>query len=767
MSLRWKFTIALLVLFAVTTTATQYLHRRIVFKSYEQLEQQLARRDMERAVAALNREIAQLEVFCKTWSAWDDAYTFVQHPTPEFIQANMVRETFINNDLDVIWWRDANDRFVWGECRDGDHGGDVMPIRDFGYLVKDPANRLGHFTNSSQKTSGILLTSRGIMMIVAQPVLTGQNKGPIMGTLIVGRLLLQEDIAHLVQQTKVRLKFWPDDSRAPDNLSKIAAAETALAEPGGMWVKALDESLHVYTRVPDVAGRNGIVLCAEVPRDITQQGTAALNFLTLSTTAQAALTLAVWIVVMQRLVIRPLAMVKDFAVNVGRGALIPLMPAALFRKDEIGTLANEFQQMIARLEESRSQLQLSKDAAELASAQAQQAREEAISASRAKGEFLARMSHEIRTPLTGLVGTVGLLEQTELSAAQRHYARLAQQAASGLVSVISDILDFSKMEAGKVELERIPFDLHKLLCDITELVTPVANQKRLTLGCVLAPDLPRWLAGDSVRIQQIVNNLVANALKFTPAGSVSIRAVRLDENSTAGKCRLRVEVTDTGIGIPADRIDRLFESFSQVESSTTRRFGGTGLGLAICKRLIELMGGRIGVNSRAGQGTTFWFELDLEVAQAHPQEPTTAAWDVETTLGLHVLVAEDNGMNQFIIEETLKRFGCTWEIVENGKLAVVAVGRIKFDAVLMDCQMPELDGLEATRQIRACESAAGAARIVIVALTADALSGDLERCLAAGMDDYVSKPIDATQLFRVLKAVKSTAAHEPVLVTHE
>jgi CheY-like chemotaxis protein/nitrogen-specific signal transduction histidine kinase len=400
-----------------------------------------------------------------------------------------------------------------------------------------------------------------------------------------------------------------------------------------------------------------------------------------------------------------------------------------------------------------------RDRARQSAAAATIAQDQAVSASKAKSEFLARMSHEIRTPLNGVAGMIDLLQATELNESQRRYTHLAREAADSLLSVINDILDFSKIEAGKVEIESVEFDLYRLVEELVELLAPSASTKGLALNCWLHPDVPPLVRGDPVRIRQVLTNFLSNAIKFTASGAIN---VHLRPVKRVGDRQIvRMDVSDTGIGIPADRLNRLFKSFSQVDTSTTRKFGGTGLGLVISKRLVELMGGEISVTSKEGTGTTVKFTLNLGFVENALKQPAPAAPSfpaARTSLsGLHLLVAEDNDMNQFVTRELLKRAGCTCDVVTDGAGAVEAVKKGRYDAVLMDCQMPGMDGLEATRLIRTLE-AAGGAHLPIIALTADAAQGDRERCLDAGMDGYVSKPINSAELIAVIGKLTMRAA---------
>jgi PAS domain S-box-containing protein len=402
------------------------------------------------------------------------------------------------------------------------------------------------------------------------------------------------------------------------------------------------------------------------------------------------------------------------------------------------------------------------------------ARDLAEEASRAKGRFLANMSHEIRTPMNGVVSMAGLLADTALDSRQRGYVKIIQTSARSLLRVINDILDFSKLEQGRLGLDIRAFDLRELVGDVADLFSSAAADKGLRLDWSFAPDMPRMVMADPGRLRQVLVNLAGNAVKFTEKGRVEIRARA--RRTTGRKLELLFEVEDTGPGIETEAGKRLFEPFSQLDLSDTRRHGGTGLGLAISKQLAELMEGSIGFESAPGQGTRFWFTIGATVpepgdlAAGAPQGVPEAASQKSGTQAvsppLRILVAEDNPINQMVAVCLLERLGHRAEIVANGREALDACRAIEYDVIFMDCQMPELDGYAATARIRRLERK-GRRRPYIMAMTADALPGSRERCLAAGMDGYITKPVLIEDLKAALARGAVAGAEAPLATAPE
>ncbi len=723
MTLRKKSVLSVILCLVVALAALVVVSDRVVLGSFKRLEEKMAVESAARARAALDDEVEQLKVKITDWSSWDDMYRFALDRNEAFIKANMPVETFVRMNLAAIVVFGTDGNTVWE--------GLVNPAHDA--LETPPGELIAVLHRASQQhptgsASGLLRLSDRAYLFSSEPILTSDGTGDPHGHLAFVREVNAGTMSRIGRLGAFKATAYRvGDPAMPDDMTTASAAILA---SGGTEVRALDDAqVSAFTVVNDAEGSPALVLRIDTPRSVYQHGVASVRVAAAVLAVLGTSFGTIVLVLIGKLVLHRILMLNREVKRIGDSRRFSDRVSDR-GDDEISDLAHAINAMLTELEHARAQ---------------------ADAANHAKSRFLADMSHEIRTPMTAILGFADLLDDPALTEQTRaEHLRTIRASGLHLMSVINDVLDLSKIEAGKITVERLNFDPSRVLADVLRMMAPRAATKGVALEVVFDSPLPASVESDPTRLQQILVNVVGNAIKFCDRGSVRVRA----RHELRGDLPVLVfDVRDTGIGMDQAQLASLFKPFNQADASTTRRFGGTGLGLAISRQLATLLGGNISVQSTPGAGSTFTITIQSGAVQGaatvdrfDPAAAAPSAPAAEARLSGRILLAEDGPDNQRLVAFFLRKAGAHVEIVGDGRQAVdlaldaQSQGRA-FDLVLMDVQMPVLDGHEATRQLRARGFTAP-----IIALTAHAMTEDRAKCLAAGCDDFASKPIDRISL---------------------
>jgi signal transduction histidine kinase/CheY-like chemotaxis protein len=720
----------MVAVFLIATVLFSWYFRGEVFSHFSRLETLEMADDIESFQTSIDRVIEDIKNKSADWSAWDDTWQYMTDFNSEYEKGNFSYEGMKSFGIEGMVFFDSSGELSRAVIRNDHDSISVIrgPSRAVPISSENLRTSLSTIRTIDQCVGSLMRSDEwGLLMTGTCPILRSNFEGPVRGHLLMFRRLTRGFVRELADQFGLTV----------ENLTEVKSA--SLKNDGAKITIAPQDESTVSGKLglSDSSGTSVASVYLTKERVLFREGRAILHSISIFALCTMCVLVAAVLILIDRLLVARIMRLESQCRALGTSAFQE-GEVCEDADDEIGQLARSINQMLHKIGNTNRSL----------AAQAQHL----TVLTKAKSEFLANMSHEIRTPMNGILGIAQLLTDTPLNSDQQHLLGLVKSSGDALLAVINDILDFSKIEARKLELRCEQFSICELVQEISEIVAACREVSSLVFVSALSPAVPASVMGDGVRLRQVLWNLIGNALKFTPSHGAIILYVDASSFDTE-RSRVQFSVTDTGIGIPADKHQVIFDSFSQVDASSTRHYGGTGLGLAIVKQLVEMMGGTISVKSLEGRGSCFSFDVLLTMAPSHELSRAPVSDMHEqgaNSLPCSVLVVEDNFVNQTLVCRILENWGITATVVEDGRAALEKFSSERFDLILMDCQMPIMNGFEATEAIRKLESAQGT-HIPIVAMTAAAMSEDRARCEEVGMDEYISKPFKRDELRRVIE----------------
>jgi len=715
-----------------------FVSRFLILKAFTKLEIVRGIQQTDKVSQCLKQELMNLDTFTLDWSSWNDAWRFAQGNNPAFVKEQMTDETFTNSRINFIGVFDKNNKILTYKLFDTNLKKDDAMSSELESAVE--RKFLYTAEADTSKKEGLIQLEENPMMIVSRPILHSDNTGPVMGYLVVGRYLNVDHLGMMPTLNSLNITGLRLDQTIRDTEDRKIIPLVTQGKPVVIFNK--DKQKVSYGVINDINNKSILAYKIISKPDILNLGKSTVGSFMLIFFFFTFLIIYISAIILDNKILSRLVNLKNDVIHIREEGDFSKRVAEE-GNDEISNLEEQINSMLSSLQESHNLLEATL--------------QEAQSATKAKSEFLANMSHEIRTPLNGIIGAINLIDQKELNQEQQNLLEIIHFSSNSLLNLINDILDYSKLEVGKMEFDNVAFNLRDLVESIIDSFAIKAYQKNIELLSHMSPDTYEDCTGDPYRLHQVLNNLISNAIKFTDKGEVNILVEMIDKQDHMGM--FKFQVSDTGIGIAEDKIGDIFESFKQADGSITRRFGGTGLGLPIAKQIIELMGGKVTVTSKVGSGTTFDFEIPLWLKSVEPLAHRIESEEINNS---RILIVDDNMTNRHILSEILKSYEFKYAAVGSGRKAIQKIKEADeekqpFDVILMDVQMPEMDGFVTISKIKDLQLSK---QPKIAILTSVARKEDIQKAKELGIHKYLQKPVKMRKMIILLREL-ILGEHQP------